>query len=332
MNERFRDFDLGLYSKYRGELMGVAAIMVIASHVYGFGVEMCDPIRRLLGVGASGVELFLFVSGFGLWKSYDDATKGTFSISACNIFPWYKKRYQRILIPYLIFAIPIYGLLTLLDHMDMAEYIKRILFISFWRDGLGLWYVAMLIPLYFVAPFVIRALSGDRKITWLILLVLIAELYAYFAFGGEVDVFFSRFMVSRLPIFFIGVFMGKAICEGKRVSLWFVLIVPLLVYILLYGLNHFAGTRFFYLWLLTMPFSTMLVWLLSRSNWLQVIFKFLGKMSLEIYCTHAFVPLCIIRAFNMPPSLYMYLLGVGISILLSMGINKLSKIIIDKIK
>ena len=324
-------FELNLYSKYRTELMGFAAIMVIITHMHDNGVAMCEYVRRLTSVGASGVDLFMFVSGFGLWRSLRTATSGTFSLHANVLGAWYKKRYLRILVPYLIFAIPIYGLLTIMDHQDLLEYVRRVVFVSFWSKGWGLWYVAMLIPLYFISPFIIKLLSNERKIIWFVVLMLAVELFAYFAFGGIHDVCWIRFCVSRLPGFLIGIVMAQAICEGKKISLWYVLLIPLMVYFLLRGLNHTVGTRFFYLWLLPLPFSTIMVWAFSRFGWLQSACKFMGQISLEAYCTHAFVPACIVRLLNLTPSLYTYIFGVGVGILMSVGIHKLSNIIISRV-
>lgn len=324
-------FELNLYSKYRTELMGWATIMVVVSHLYMSGVELSEPVRRITGIGASGVELFLFLSGFGLWKSYSSVTSGLCNIDIRKIGKWYEKRYLRILVPYLIFAIPVYGILTAMDHLSVSEFIKRVSFISFWTQGWGVWYIVMLIPLYLLTPFLICMLTGEGKVMWLIILVLAVELFAYFAFYGEGDVFFSRFIVQRLPSFFIGIFMARSICEGKKVSQWWVLLVPLVAYVLLWGMNHTIGTRFFYLWLLPLPISTIMVWLLMRYSWLQSICKFMGTISLEMYCTHMFIPVMIVRALSLSPSFSMYFLGVVISIGLSVGINSISVKTIDRL-
>lgn len=322
-------FDLNLFSKYRTELMGMAAIMVIITHMHDNGVAMYEFVRRLTSVGASGVELFLFVSGFGLWKSCKKATNGTFAVNPRVLSSWYARRYLRILVPYILFAIPMYGILTIMDHMDGIEFLKRVSFISFWTRGWGVWYIAMLIPLYFITPFIIKLLSGNGKIIWFILLMLLTEIFAYVGFGGGRDFYYCRFMVSRLPSFLIGIVMAQAICEGeKKMSLWVILIIPLIAYFILRGVNHHFGTRFFYLWLLPLPFSTLMVWLVRRFGWLQKMCNFMGRISLEVYCTHAFVPACIVRAFSLTPSLYTYIFGVGVSILLSVGINRAAGFII----
>lgn len=322
-------FELNLYSKYRTELMGVAAIMVIASHMHDFGIEMNQYVQRFFGFGASGVEVFLFMSGFGLWRSFNNATSGTFELAQRYLFPWYKRRYLRILIPYLLFAIPIYAVISYLDGVGYAEYIRRVCFISFWNEGWGLWYVAMLFPLYFVAPFIIKLFAQKQKLLWFIIVLLLTELFVYFAFGGKGDVFFIRFISARLPSFYIGVLLAEAICTNKRISIIWVLIIPILAYMLLWTLNHSLHTRFFYLWLIPLPLATICTIILEHVKWLQRSFHFLGTLSLEVYCTHAFVPALIIRLFNLSPTIYLYLLGVCISVVISVDINRLSQKILS---
>lgn len=319
-------FDLNLYSEYRTELMGLATIMVVVSHAYMSGMTLSNSARMVTGLGASGVELFLFVSGFGLWKSLFFASNRTFDFSLDVLSSWYKRRYLRILVPYLIFAIPIYGILTILDHQGIVEYIRRVFFVSFWTHGWGLWYIAMLLPLYFVAPLLIKLLSGKWKVFWFVILLLITELFSYFAFGGNRDVYFSRFIIQRIPSFLIGIMMAEAICESKKISIWWVLFLPLLCYVVLWRLNHTIGTRFFYLWLLPLPFSTVAVLLFERAIWLQSLCKFLGTISLEVYCAHIFVPMILMQAFHITASWSMYLLGVCISVILAVGIAWISSI------
>ena len=327
--DKEKQIELNLYSRYRKELMGIAIMMVVVSHVYMSGVPLPDSIRRLTGFGACGVELFLFLSGFGLWKSYSETTNNFRNVKAKNLMQWYKRRYLRILVPYLLFSIPIYGLFAMMDHLDFAEYIRRVFFLSFWTEGWGLWYLAMLIPLYFFAPLVIKLLMGEKRDLWFAVFVLSAEIYAYFAFGGNRDVYFTRFVISRLPSFFIGIYMAQAICEGRKIPVWLVLYLPLFIYILLHTFNHNLGTRFFYLWLLPLPISTIGVWLIERFTWMQSLFGFLGSISLELYCTHVFLPVLIVRVMDVPPSMLTFWGGVGLSIVISIGIHRISTPIIS---
>ena len=60
-------------SKYRGELMGLAILFVVMSHVWMPPANFFFPLRRL---GNVGVDMFLFVSGMGLWFSWTRSRLG----------------------------------------------------------------------------------------------------------------------------------------------------------------------------------------------------------------------------------------------------------------
>ena len=57
---------LSLLSSYRGALMGVAIIWVMLYHLGDIDVSV---ISVIFGVGYGGVDIFLFLSGFGLYFS-----------------------------------------------------------------------------------------------------------------------------------------------------------------------------------------------------------------------------------------------------------------------
>ena len=80
-----KDIDLSLISKYRGELMGFAMIYVVMFHVCG---SRHDTLWYCLArCGNLGVDIFLFLSGIGLWFAW---TRN----SSLRHFYW--RRYKRI--------------------------------------------------------------------------------------------------------------------------------------------------------------------------------------------------------------------------------------------
>ena len=90
-----------IVSKYRTLLMGIAIITILIFHF----VEDChsanhnyEGLIRLykICIGSSGVDIFLLLSGFGLYYSFKKND---------NIKEFYTKRFTKILIPYLIVAI-----------------------------------------------------------------------------------------------------------------------------------------------------------------------------------------------------------------------------------
>lgn len=86
-----RSISLEVLSKYRTQLMGLAAIMILCCHAESDGVSMHRSISWLLQWGNYGVDLFLLLSGCGMFFSLRKTS---------GIGKWYKKRYSRILIPY----------------------------------------------------------------------------------------------------------------------------------------------------------------------------------------------------------------------------------------
>lgn len=65
------EFSLKEISTYRTELMGLSAIAILFCHAVGNNVLMPDIISSVLSIGGYGVDMFLFLSGMGLWYSLD---------------------------------------------------------------------------------------------------------------------------------------------------------------------------------------------------------------------------------------------------------------------
>lgn len=90
-----------LLSKYRGVLMGVQILLIMAFH---YTEDLSNAADHFNGpaqvfydyIGSSGVDMFLMISGLGLyysWKRNPDA--GAF----------YRKRLTRVLVPYVAVAL-----------------------------------------------------------------------------------------------------------------------------------------------------------------------------------------------------------------------------------
>lgn len=65
-------FNVQDISKYRAHLMGIATLLVIFGHSAGNGVVMPGWMESLCGLASVGVDIFLLVSGLGLWYSLNN--------------------------------------------------------------------------------------------------------------------------------------------------------------------------------------------------------------------------------------------------------------------
>ena len=90
MNRLFTFKDI---STYRSELMGWAILWIMMLH---FTFTQIKPLGFLAQYGFAGVEIFMFVSGFGLYFSLDKDN---------NLFRFYKRRLLRIFPTYYILGI-----------------------------------------------------------------------------------------------------------------------------------------------------------------------------------------------------------------------------------
>lgn len=136
-----------LVSKYRTELMGYAMIGVLVGHILSFG--------EIQSTGGLGVIKwlsylihtmgFLFLSGFGIYYSLskDDSVKD-----------FYKRRFYRFLLPFLILAIPYFLIVTVSNKGNVWDYLGKISTVAFWTKGNyhGMWYIAVSLVLYIITP------------------------------------------------------------------------------------------------------------------------------------------------------------------------------------
>lgn len=131
---------LDLISKYRGAIMGFAALWILFFHEWvtlfvnnQVGVNIEGYLKR---IGFCGVDIFLLLSGIGL----------TFAIRKGNVLTFYYRRIKRILLPFLVMAI----IRCALEKWPIIEFWKNISGINFYTKSIYsfLWFVPAILTLY----------------------------------------------------------------------------------------------------------------------------------------------------------------------------------------
>lgn len=137
------DIELANISRFRGALMGIAMLIIIMFHV---DLARWDTFYGLRRMGNLGVDMFLFLSGVGLWFSW---------VKTPSYKHFYFRRLIRIYPAWLIIAclyfiprIPVH------DTASLINLLGEILFNwNFWRyDELSFWYIPAIMALYLCAP------------------------------------------------------------------------------------------------------------------------------------------------------------------------------------
>ena len=95
-----KPFPLNDISRYRGELMGLAMVLIILFHI---SLPRHDSFYGLVRMGNIGVDIFLFLSGIGLWFSWEGMSNkpGTFSRRWLD---FYARRLRRVYPAWLVVA------------------------------------------------------------------------------------------------------------------------------------------------------------------------------------------------------------------------------------
>ena len=278
-------------SRHRSPLMGLAMISVMLFHV---GLPRQEYFYGLVRCGNVGVDMFLFLSGIGLWFSW---TKHP------DVKGFFRRRYLRVYPSWLLMAaafyIPNYLEKGAASYSpDLFQLAANILVgWSFWRvDDLTFWFVPSIMLLYTFAPAYMQLIRRSPSWRWLPVLFMVwaAAVQHYppvHGAVGHVEIFWSR-----IPVFLLGINCGEWVMQKRKVepsALWLVLLLFALSLLMCVEFeNHWRG-RFplFLERMVYIPLSVTLMMLLCRMldhspTWLTGALAFVGGISLELYLVH----------------------------------------------
>lgn len=211
-----------LVSKYRGVLMGVAILSIILFHYAQDCVhseaEIGSFIRRYYKyIGSGGVDIFLLLSGFGLYYS----AKKSPDLSPKD---FYRRRFTRVLIPYFLVAVPkIFLADMLIEGKTFGYCLSDLFFITFFREGRAwFWYIIMICICYLLFPYFYRLIDDGND------LAAQTRTAVFFCFFTVISLLFSvqapkmfrntSVLWPRFFPFVLGIYFGRVGYAGKRVS------------------------------------------------------------------------------------------------------------------
>ena len=330
MNKKWNLYNI---SETRSILMGFATIIVAFFHCYSYHFEKIIPnslIANLLNFlrlrGNVGVDIFLFISAIGLYFSF---TKDS------NIKYFYKKRISRILPSILIVAIIYY----LIEKVNFITFIKGITLTSLYFDGdRTFWYFSLIIILYMLYPLFHKIINKKNLLGLLELLLLtiiptiLLMKYNYLLYQ-KIEI-----AITRIPIFLLGIYIGKNIYLKKEIPAYYILIFTflfILCNILLYliNINPYIIVRYIYGIIgLSLVFIISYLHTFIKINICDNFLIFIGKYSMEIYLI--FEKLCLyikkIKILPINNNFIFYLIMFIITIILSYILKIICNIIINK--
>lgn len=277
-------------SKNRNMLFGIGALGVLLVHSNQY-VKWPSVIGKLFSFGGIGVYIFAFLSGMGLFVSMSHNYAG-----GEKIRQFYKKRFLRVGVTYLIIAGVWYAIKYLLLQFSLVEFLYELSTLSYWLEHKGAWYVAMLIPLYFVYPFYYKWLNvgniaGRTVMTMCALLTVSLGLFVMN------EPLYSHLVqvLNSLLIFAGGSYVGFLLCgeghNGKLSYGW--LLITLLFYptrAMISGVNQirYLGNLSSAMLGVAVCMSVSIIGKYVPSI-IRRVLEWLGSISLELYLTNIFL-------------------------------------------
>ena len=269
-------FSFDALSRFRTTLMGLAALNVMLLHIsQNFELLGSDIVFTMF---ESGADMFMLLSGFGLFYSVD---KG-FSLPA-----YIKKRFMRIYPEYFLSC----ALYAVLFGTGVLWFIKYITTAGYWMSDTTLfWFYAIIVVLYIFYPVIHKIIKRSDTGTVILIISIIAVEIILSCF---VDEFYweKAIALERIPVFIAGALIAKRVKYGgisikSEKVLYFVIGAMASILLTIPAGRHY---RFVLLpWSVCITVITAFIFTKCKSNNLVVkVFNGLGKLSLQIYLLHS---------------------------------------------
>ncbi len=281
-------------SRFRGELMGVAMLAVMMFHVgftrhdtFWFCVNRCGNV---------GVDMFLFLSGIGLWYAWTKAPSLGEGWGRLPLF--YRRRFQRIYPAWLMLSSLYYIPLYIKGKFTLWQTVGNVLI--GWRLWSGFvdefWFIPMILVFYLVAPFYMKLIQNRPVWRWLPLVAMVFCVLLQYWKPLNTSLGHLEILFSRVPIFLLGINAGLWVKEERQLpadALWLLLLTFVLSLGVCVNFENGLRGRFplFLERMVYIPLSMSALLLLSRAfsrapQWLLKTLAFVGSLSLELYLVH----------------------------------------------
>lgn len=265
--------------EYRSYWMGIAILFVVFDHLVNLrGTDdiFFKIIKMVFMQGAWGVNVFFFLSAYGLCFSFRNNT----------IFSYYIHRLQRLFPIYFIYLLFImfYRIYNKGAEFDLYYFIDRLLGLNILNGKTLLagdaWYMSAVILLYAFFPVVFVCIKFlSEKWTWIFATIILLTFCFYIP---TIRILFYGLFLARFHVIILGVCTFFIFSNSNRNKNELLILYSLTASLSLLTYND---CEFFF-------FIPLLLWAIDRTRVsfpLYKVLSFMGKHSLEIYLSQAFI-------------------------------------------
>lgn len=202
-----RSFETAAFSRHRMFLYGAATIWIVMSHL------LTDiPHRFLLGIpawiqehGMCGVEIFLLLSGFGL---YNALTRNP------DVLRFWKRRLTRVFLPAFIVAV----VYCAVNYVPLEDMIYSVTVLPYFFTNRSFWYVAFILVMYAVYPAIYHLQKRSSAAAWVVC-GLISALVMGAVMATNCEIYLQR-ALTRVPVFMLGCLVAPYVYDNRKLPVW----------------------------------------------------------------------------------------------------------------
>lgn len=329
----------GIFSDNRNSLMGLATISIILFHYAENAIPNAEKLHlpqlivflskvEMTVFSSCGVEIFLFLSGIGLYFSM---TKDNSTLS------FYRKRLSRIAVPYLLVG----GMFWIVKDMiilgkGIGSFLYDFFFISFWTQGVrATWYIAFIVPLYLVFPLLFHFVEKRKNRVLAILGCILVYICSYILISYIAPEFtkHTEVALSRILVFMIGYALAPAVKNNSPIKIWHIICCVGLFFICKAGTNlpvqkeliHIFSRWSYCFYTLLIVLVLAIIFEFVHINWIDKVIMYFSRYSLEIYLIQVTVRnICNSIGYNCG-EIFVFISVLAVTLILSPLVSRISK-------
>ncbi len=347
-----KTFNLFAISEARNVIFGIATLWIGLFHsdylndTISFYIKsdfIAEPLKFIRGTGNVGVDMFLFLSGIGLYFSF---TKDS------HVLSFWKKRLMRVLPSAFLIATFYFSLRYVNGRFSSGPlyYVLRETFLYFFVKGERVfWFISLILLMYLVFPIFYKII--DKWKAWGMIVLVAVIVAGTFAVRAIAPGIYSNIEIAlcRIPVFIIGIWAGRFVMEKKEIDrrwLWLVLAVAVGMLVLMANYNAIVKaivpgytkemeTMYIFIYrYAACPLGIALVMLDSfictelrhrgKANLLRNFFEFVGMYSMEYYMIYLNINHYLERIYKIGPrqEIMLYFGSFVVSLVLCVLVRK----------
>lgn len=275
--------------------MGIAMILIGIFHS-SLLIDDVPVLNFIKFSGDIGVDIFFFVSGFGMYYSF---------LKEQSLRDFYMKRFARIIPLWfgINLVVQIYNIL--ITGFNLRWFVLNMTGLSFFLTGsLYYWYIPAILFFYLITPYFVKLFKNVGAVRSYVVMGILTMLLTGICIIFHNAHFFI--MIFRIPVYFAGYGFGWAACNKKIIDksymkfvyiLFFVSLIPELL-IMKYN-GHIALFRYDFKYIAFFITSISGCLILCRlfnyfeqksgHGFITKALEYVGQTTLSIYLLHEFV-------------------------------------------